>query len=375
MFRPAFWTVALIPLLAAPLWAQPVVDEDVSDLAMVLTVAYDNMERGSEADVPKLLATIKEPLRGTPHRLLTRLAAEPNVKEALLGTAVPKPEEQFRLAVMHPSEPKVVFVCNHGVLVVQDISQPDAKPVKLFTSRAKPLAYGSFSGDGKFFAVGDSEGGIVIWDTITWKETKTIIKGTGVIMQVGLNQTGDKLLADTGEGPVLWDVAGDQEIGVVGERLVFGASFCFSNDQRHFATGGDASVMIRDIKTGKTVREISHDTNTMQLCFSSDGGLIASGLRGDPFKKHVGVFEVATGKAVFDHAAHGRGITGVVFLDNDKCLLSTAADGTMKFWHVPSGTELLRMKISESIYQPTCHVHGTTILWNQRSGPRYFSFK
>lgn len=341
----------------------------------MLTVAYDNMNRGSDADVRKLLATIKEPLRLTPHRLLERLAAEPDVKQAILGKPVPKPEEQFRLAVLHPSEPKVVFVCNHGVIVVQDISEPDAKPVKLVTSRAKPLAYGSFSGDGNFFAVGDSEGGIVIWDTKTWKETNTFVKGSEVIMQVGLDKTGGKLISDTTEGPVLWDVAANKEIEPVGTRLLFGSSFCFSRDQRQFATGGDASVIIRDVKTGKQIREIPHATHTMQLCFSSDGRLIASGLRGVPFNKHVGVFEVATGKAVFDHAEHGKGITGVVFLDDDKCLLSTAADGTMKFWHVPSGTELLRMKLSESIYQPSCHVNGSTILWNQRGGPRYFSFK
>lgn len=375
MFRSVFLTVALIQLLAAPLCAQPAVDEDLKDLALVLTVAYDNMNRGSDADVRKLLATIKEPLRGTPHRLLERLAAEPDVKQAIFGKAVPKPEEQFRLAVLHPSEPKVVFVCNHGVIVVQDISEPDAKPVKLVTSRAKPLAYGSFSGDGNFFAVGDSEGGIVIWDTKTWKETKTFVKGSEAIMQVGLDKTGGKLVSDTTEGPVLWDIAANKEIGPVGTRLLFGSSFCFSHDQRQFATGGNASVIIRDVKTGKQIREIPHATHTMQLCFSSDGRLIASGLRGVPFNKHVGIFDVATGKTVFDRAEHGKGITGVVFLDDDKCLLSTAADGTMKFWHVPSGTELLRMKIADSIYQPTCHVNGSTILWNQKSGPRYFSFK
>jgi WD40 repeat protein len=223
--------------------------------------------------------------------------------------------------------------------------------------------------------VGDSEGGIVIWDTQTWKETKSIVKGTGVIRYVGLDRTGERLIAETESGLVLWNLAGDDEIGVVGERFLFGSSFCFSDDQRHFATGGDGSVVIHDANTGKKVREISHATHTMQLCFSSDSQLIASGLRGVPLNKHCGVFDVATGKAIFDHAEHGKGVTGVVFLDDNKCLLSTAADGTLKFWHVPSGTELLRMKLADSIYQPSCHVKGSTILWNQRSGPRYFTFK
>ena len=383
MIRTVFTIVALLQVFAAPLCAQtvvdkgakPVVDKDVEDLAMVLTVAYDNLNRGSDAPVKQLLGAIKEPLRLAPHRLLDRLAADADTKQAVLGKPVPKPEEQFLMAALHPSEPKVVFVCNHGVIVVQDISEPDAKPVKLVTSRAKPLAFGCFSGDGKFFAVGDSEGGVVIWDTKTWKETKSFVKGSEVTRYVSLDKTGDKLIADTEAGMVLWDVAGDVEIGVVGPRLFAGGAFCFSDDQIHGATGGSSTVNIFEVKTGKKVREISHATHPMQLCFSSDGKLIASGLRGVPFNKHVSVFEVATGKTVIDRAEHQRGITGVVFLDNDKCLLSTAADGTMKFWHIPSGTELLRMKIADSIYLPTCHANGSIILWNQRSGPRYFSLK
>lgn len=376
MIRLALLAVGSVSLLATSLWAQPDPNQKVEDLALILTVAYENLGREHNADaVRELLGTTPESLKGTPTRLLESITAESDSKSALLGKPVPKPDNLFRLAVLHPSEPKVVFVCDQGVIVIQDLAELDAKPVKLTTSRAKPLAYGAFSGDGKFFAVGDSEGGIVIWDTKTWKETRTLVKGAGIIGTVGLDKTGDNLIADTDEGPVLWDIAANKEIGVVGERLLFGASYCFSNDQQHFATGGLASVVIRDIKTGKKVREMSHATHTMQLCFSSDGQMIASGLRGVPFNKHVGVFDVATGKTVFDHAEHGKGITGVVFLDKDKCLLSTAADGTMKFWHVPSGTELLRMKMTESIYQPTCHVNGSMILWNQRSGPRYFSWK
>ena len=376
MFRSTALSVALIPVLAWQLCAQEVVDKDVKDLALVLTVTYDNLQRGTDADaLKKLLDTTKESLRGTPYRLLEHLAALPDSKQAVLGTPVPKPDNLFRLAILHPSEPKVAFVCDRGVVVVQDLSEADAKPVSVVTSRAKPLAYGSFSGDGKFFAVGDTGGGIVIWDTQTWKETKVITKGTGIIRYVSLDKTGEKLIAETESGVTLWNVADDAEIGVVAERYLFGASFSFSDDQRHFATGGNGSVVIHDAGTGKNVREISHGTYTMQLCFSSDGQLIASGLRGVPINRYLGVFDVATGKTIFDHAEHGKGITGVVFLDDNKCVLSTAADGTLRFWHVPSGTELLRMQMPESIYQPSCHVTGSTILWNQRSGPRYLKFK
>jgi hypothetical protein len=375
MFRSTALCVLVLPLWASQLRAQAAVEEDISDLALVLTVACDNLQRGADAgSVKTLLETTKDSLRGTPYRLVEHAAAQPDPKQALLGTPVPKPANKFRLAFLHPTEPRVAFVCDQGVVVIQDISDAAAKPVTVVTSRGKPLAYGSFSGDGRFFAVGDSEGGIVIWETQTWTEAKVIVKGTGVIRYVGLDKTGDHLLAEAESGLVLWNLADNHEIGVVGERFLFGSSFCFSDNQRHFATGGNASVVIHDIQTGKRVREIPHLAHTMHLCFSSDGRWIASGLRGVPANRSVGVFNVATGEPLIDRAEHGRGVTGVAFLDDDKCLVSTSADGAMRFWHVPSGTELLRLKLSDSIYQPSCHVRGSTILWNERGGPRFFRF-
>jgi WD40 repeat protein len=133
-------------------------------------------------------------------------------------------------------------------------------------------------------------------------------------------------------------------------------------------------IVIHDADSGKTIRQIAHAPYTMQLCFSPDGQYIASGLRGS-LNKWLGVFDVVTGARVFDRAEHEKGITGLVFVDDGKCLLSTSADGAMKFWHVPSGTELLSMKMGSSIYQPSVTVDGATILWNQRTGPRYFSIQ
>ena len=153
MFRPFSMTVALILLLAVQLRAQPTVDQDISDLALVLTVAYDNMNRGSDADVRKLLNTIKEPLRGTPHRLLERLSAEPDVKQAILGKPVPKPDNQFLLAALHPSEPKVVFVCNHGVVVIlvsrqrfDHPSEPTWRPALFFVQIIRTMGRVSSAG-------------------------------------------------------------------------------------------------------------------------------------------------------------------------------------------------------------------------------------
>ena len=374
MIRSAVFSVALIHFSASMLFSRALADADMADHASALSTAYAALQRGDARAAKGSLATTKESLRGTPFRLLEQLAAHRDPKHAITGSAVPKPENRYAIAVMHPTEPRVAYLCDQGIVVVYDLSEAHAEPARIVSSRAKPLIYGSFSADGTSFGAGDTEGGMLVWDTRSWKERASYVKGNQPVRYVSIDKHGEKLLAETEHGVVLWDIHGDKEIGVVADRYNFGTALCFSNDQHHFATGGLYSVQIHDAKTGETIREIRHAPYTMHLCFSPDSRYIASGLRGS-LNKWLGVFDVATGETVFDRAKHDKGITGIVFLDNGKCLLSTAADGTMKFWHVPSGTELLTMRMSESIYQPSSTVDSTAILWNQRSGPRCFSLK
>ncbi len=305
---------------------------------------------------------------------MEQLAADVGPEKALNGKPAPKPDGRYMLAVLHPTERQVVYVCDGGVVVVYDLTDAHATPRRIVSSRQKPLMFGSFSGEGESFAAGDSEGGITLWETPSWKERTTYVKGTQPVRYVSVDENGSKMLAETEEGVVLWDIRGGKEIGVVADRYRFGTAFCFSKVTAHFATGSLSSVHIHDAQTGKIIREISQDPYPMQLCFSEDGRYIASGLRGS-LNKWLGVFDVATGATVFDHAEHEKGITGLLFLDKGTCLLSTSADGHIKFWHVPSGTELLALNLGESVYQPSNAVDGSIILWNQRSGPRYFSIR
>lgn len=373
MTRPGVFAIAVLLLFKSQSSAQVPADV-INDYATAMAKAYAALERGDTEFARSALDDTDESVRGAAFKLLWHLATQQDPTQALTGIAAPKPDTRFALAVLHPTKPFAAYLCDGGVVLLYDLTQPKHAPTKIVSSRGKPLMNGTFSADGHFFAAGDGEGGIIVWDASSWKETSSYVKGTYPVRYVAVNKDGSKILAETEEGVVLWDKSRDQETGIVGKRYNFGTALCFSNDQRRCATGGLFSVLIHDVNTGKQIREIGHAPYTMHLCFSPDGQYIASGLRGS-LNKWLGVFDVSTGETVFDRAKHDKGITGLVFLDNGKCLMSTSADGTIKFWHVPSGTELLTMRMGTSIYQPSINADGSSILWNQRSGPRYFLMK
>ena len=366
--------VLLIVVTAGAVAGAAEPDDALAKSAEALVRARVALERGDAEAARRSLDAVTEDLRGVAYRLLRDVAQQADPKAALAGRKAPVPEIRFALAVLHPCKPWAAYLCDQGQVLVYDLSQLGSKPQKIGSPRGKPLMHGGFSADGKVLVAGDTEGGILVWDTKSFKVTGNFSKGSAPVRYVAVNDDGSKLLAETERGVVLLEIATGREIGVVGQRYNFGTALCFSPDGRHCATGGFTSVVVYDANTGQQVRNIDHAPYTMQLCFSPDGQNIASGLRGS-LSKWSGVFRVATGEVVFDRAEHGKGVTGLMFLDGGQCLLSTAADGTMKFWHVPSGRELLALKLGPSIYQPSLGADGSLLLWNQRTGPCYYRLK
>ena len=341
---------------------------DVDAYAVALAEAYTALEDGDAATARQKLSNTDRSMRGVGFKLLLQMAT--GDKPELTGRAVPRPDTRCILAVLHPAERQVAYLCDKGVVNLFDLTVTPAEPRKIVSLRGQPLMNGVFSGDGLVFAAGDAKGGVTCWDVKTWQEITTFVKDDAPVRYVAANHDGSKILAETKTGIVLWDRRRDEELGMVGERYRFGAALAFGSNGL-CATGGLAKVSIFNADTGKRVREMAHAPYTMHLCFSDSGKYIASGLRGS-LNKWLGVFDVATGEKVFDRARHEKGVTGLAFLDQDTRLLSTSADGTIKLWHVPSGKELLALRMGSSVYQPSVQRNGSVILWNQRSGPRYF---
>lgn len=360
-----------LPLsIALSFTAGPGAAQDLDAHAAAMTAALKNLADGNAAEAREKLSAIPDSLKGVEYRLLARLAASP--EPVLTGQPVPKPNTRCLLAVLHPSQPLVAYVCDKGQVTVFDLAHPEQAPRNLTASRGKPLMNGCFSADGSRLAAGDTAGGVTWWNTNDWKEIASQAKGDAPVRYLALNRDGSKLLAETKDGVVLWDVERNQEIAKVGDRYRFGSALAFSDAGMVGATGGLAQVRIFDLDSGELVREMKHAPYTMHLAFSQDGKYVASGLRGS-LNKWLGVFEVDSGKVVFDRARHQKGVTGLAFVDQGSRLLSSSSDGTLRVWHVPSGKLLLGLPLGGSIYQLFAHHDGAWILWNSRGGPRYFN--
>jgi WD40 repeat protein len=131
---------------------------------------------------------------------------------------------------------------------------------------------------------------------------------------------------------------------------------CVSPTQNLLATGGNRTISLIDIDTGKTITDIHstpvHNTWVCGLAFSKDGKLLASctsNLSNPINRGEVKIWDVATGKQIgAQFAGHPTaGVYCVTFSSDSKLLLSSGYDETFKLWDVATGKELASIFPSE----------------------------
>jgi WD40 repeat protein len=121
-------------------------------------------------------------------------------------------------------------------------------------------------------------------------------------------------------------------------------SMAYSPDGKYLATGAFREVFLWDAQTGQIRQRITNFADRVTaLAFSPDGKLLATG--GGPATEdgELRVYEVPTGKMVFDAKmtepknAHSDTVFGVCFSPDGTKLASASADKFVKTWEVPSG--------------------------------------
>jgi WD40 repeat protein len=186
---------------------------------------------------------------------------------------------------------------------------------------------------------------------------------------VAVSKNATRLITEACGGEViLWSLPDQKKIRVLGESWRGGRPVRFSPNGELIALGGMDKIAILSSERGETLREIGpHGHYIMALAFSPDGKMIASGTR-NSIPKSVAVFDVDTGKLLFEFDGHTNGITGVAFSHDATRLVSTSGDGTLRFLHLPSGIELLSLKVGGSFGDAHFSSDGRTLLWSGDRG-------
>jgi RNA polymerase sigma factor (sigma-70 family) len=119
----------------------------------------------------------------------------------------------------------------------------------------------------------------------------------------------------------------------------------------------DTTVRLWDAATGREIHRVDVQCAVIALAWSRDGKVAAGcddrtiriieAKSGNALGNLRGHQDVVTGKEWFPPGTH-RGVSSLVFADDDKTLISAGYDGTIRLWDVPGRKELQQFSIAEN---------------------------
>lgn len=345
-------------------------DKAVSDYADTISTVQTALEEDRLDDAKKGLASTNQSLRSFEFALLEEQARRGTKNTGSLIKRLEMPKDvKTRYGVLNPTNRQLVFICQDGGLRVHDLSNLDQDTVLLPHGDKSAVWRGVFSHDGKRFFAGHQNGEVIVWNAETWKVIQTISIGSRPIRELAVAPDGSAFVAEGQQSLELWSLRDEtpKKIGDVGDRFNFGEGLSFSPKGDLVATGGMFAITTYDANTGAEVQKMTHASYTMGLQFDPDGTRIASAPRGN-VNKLLAVFEVKSGKRLFNVGPFKKYVVGLAFTPDGKRIAATGCEEVLRIFDSTTGQVVLKFDRPECGTNPAFTDDGRLLGWSEPSG-------
>jgi WD40 repeat protein/uncharacterized caspase-like protein len=209
-----------------------------------------------------------------------------------------------------------------------------------------------FSPDNRLLAASGGNNSVKVYDVITGREVQTLAGGQASFMAsfgvtfVGFSADSRKLVT-VSDAIKVWDVTSWRELktlsttSLAASGLTGGeAGMALSPDGNQLARidddGSKTQVKVLDLVSGGQPRSVNlPDTDSVELCFTADGRLVAAGI----VNKKLKLWDVTAKQSERDLTATTQDY-GMIKFSRDGRLLAFSESYTIKFWDLAAGREL-----------------------------------
>ena len=231
------------------------------------------------------------------------VATRARLRKFLLPTG-PGPEGKLTSAVVTP-DGSTLIVAAHGRTIKSPatIYYLDAKTGRIqATLKGHRSAIHSMAMDpaGRFFASGDGDGTIRVWDVAKRAEARTLAGHAGIVSALDFSPKGDVLLSAGYDAKVmLWDPAAGTKLLDQAKHDAYVQGAAWSPDGKLFATGDLKGRIVVWSRDGTVDRSLETGyTFIHSLAFVPKSGHLVYGCHYQPADYHCVVLDLATNKTV-----------------------------------------------------------------------------
>jgi WD40 repeat protein/tetratricopeptide (TPR) repeat protein len=189
----------------------------------------------------------------------------------------------------------------------------------------------AFSPDGRKMASGSSDGKVVVWDTESAKQLHILSGHLDQVTSLAFSRPDGRLLATASDdGSVrLWDVSEGTQVRTLYGHVGGVKALAFGRDERQLATAGDDNrVVVWDATRGRVLYSLPF-RDVFDLDFSSDGSLLAVAI-GD----RVEIWDTATRARRSTLTGHTNSVLRVRFSRDARQVATASYDATVRVWRL-----------------------------------------
>ncbi|MBD2485847.1 NB-ARC domain-containing protein [Planktothrix sp. FACHB-1365] len=238
---------------------------------------------------------------------------------------------------------------------LQDINFQSAHFAQsLFTQLFTGGAWVKFSPDGRRFAIGDTNGGLHIWQFKPMQLLMTIQAGRGWIKAGDWSIDGTMIVCCAEHRILVWDTRTGQCLREFQGYTKWIFALALSPDGQKLACGGQDPLMwVWDAATGTCLTRLGSSKLTNQSCWVLDVEWLANGtiLAGAYTDHTIKLWDVTTGDCIRVIPAHEYWVWSLALHPNGKVLASSGYDQTVKLWDWQTGECLQATTTQDCIYR------------------------